>query len=66
MVFYTDGLTEFRRNIASAESAALRAAQALVEDSSTKSPAAFVQKSVMGSHRPADDTVILVARLDGL
>lgn len=64
LVFYTDGLTEFRRNIASAESAALRAAQALIDGSSTKSAAAFVQKSVMGSHRPADDTVILVARVD--
>ncbi|HEY2473550.1 MAG TPA: MASE1 domain-containing protein [Candidatus Cybelea sp.] len=63
ILFYTDGLTEFARNIKLAESAALRAVARLVGDSKIDHPAAFVQRSVMGSHRPSDDTVLLVARV---
>jgi integral membrane sensor domain MASE1 len=63
MIFYTDGLTESTRDIEGSESAALRAASILSDDPSIERPAAFVQRSVMGSQRPTDDTVILVARL---
>ncbi|MBV8068071.1 MAG: MASE1 domain-containing protein [Candidatus Eremiobacteraeota bacterium] len=63
MLFYTDGLTEFARNIQRSESAAMQAVSMLIDDPSIKHPAVFVQRSVMGSHRPTDDTVLLVARL---
>jgi integral membrane sensor domain MASE1 len=63
ILFYTDGLTEFQRNISLAESAALRAVTLLVDDPTIERPAAFVQRSVMGSQRPVDDTVLLVVQL---
>lgn len=63
VLFYTDGLTEFQRNISLAESAALRAVSVLVDDPTIERPAAFVQRSVMGSQRPVDDTVLLVVQL---
>jgi integral membrane sensor domain MASE1 len=63
ILFYTDGLTEFEHNIDSAESAALRAVSHLVNNSKVEHPAAFVQRSVMGSQRPSDDTVLLVAQV---
>jgi hypothetical protein len=63
ILFYTDGLTEFERNIEVAESAALRAVSHLVGDSKIDHPAAFVQRSVMGLQPPADDTVLLVAQV---
>ncbi|MFY9665447.1 MAG: MASE1 domain-containing protein [Candidatus Cybelea sp.] len=63
VLFYTDGLTEFQRNISLAESAALRAVTLLVDDPTIERPAAFVQRSVMGSQRPVDDTVLLVVQL---
>jgi integral membrane sensor domain MASE1 len=63
VLFYTDGLTEFERNIEVAESAALRAVSHLVGDSKIDHPAAFVQRSVMGLQPPSDDTVLLVAQV---
>jgi anti-sigma regulatory factor (Ser/Thr protein kinase) len=63
VLFYTDGLTEFKRDIERTESAVLRAVTRLVEEPYVERPAAFVQRSVMGSERPADDTVLLVAQL---
>ncbi|MFZ0030285.1 MAG: MASE1 domain-containing protein [Candidatus Cybelea sp.] len=63
VLFYTDGLTEFQRNISLAESAALRAVSRLVDDPKIERPAAFVQRSVMGSQRPVDDTVLVVVQL---
>jgi integral membrane sensor domain MASE1 len=63
ILFYTDGLTEFEHNIDSAESAALRAVSHLVNNAKVEHPAAFVQRSVMGSQRPSDDTVLLVAEV---
>jgi integral membrane sensor domain MASE1/anti-sigma regulatory factor (Ser/Thr protein kinase) len=62
ILFYTDGLTEFKRDIDRAESAILQAVARLVDAPQTERPAAFVQRSVMGSERPADDTVVLVAQ----
>jgi serine phosphatase RsbU (regulator of sigma subunit) len=63
ILFYTDGLTEFAHNIEIAESAALRAVSHLIDNSKVEHPAAFVQHSVMGSQRPSDDTVLLVAEV---
>jgi integral membrane sensor domain MASE1 len=63
VLFYTDGLTEFQRDIATAESAALQAVSDLVGDSKIDHPAAFVQRSVMGLQPPSDDTVLLVAQV---
>lgn len=62
LLFYTDGLTEFKRNIVGAESAVLQAMTRLVGDPYIEHPASFIQRSVMGSERPVDDTVLLVAR----
>jgi integral membrane sensor domain MASE1 len=63
VLFYTDGLIEFQRDIFRAEAAALRAVWRLVEDPQREHPATFVQRSVMGSQRPVDDTVLLVVEL---
>lgn len=63
ILFYTDGLIEFARNLPRAESAALKAVSRLVGDSKIAHPAAFVQRSVMGSQRPSDDMVLLVAQV---
>jgi integral membrane sensor domain MASE1 len=63
IVFYTDGLTESTRNIERSEAAALQAASVLATDPSIEHAAAFVQRCVMGSQRPSDDTVVLVVRL---
>ncbi len=63
VLFYTDGLTEFRRNIDGAESAVLRAMTRLVEGEPVEHPAEFVQRCVMGDERPLDDTVLLLAQL---
>ena len=63
VLFYTDGLTEFKRNIERAESAVLQAMTRLVDNARIEHPAAFVQQCVMGDERPIDDTVLLVAQL---
>jgi serine phosphatase RsbU (regulator of sigma subunit) len=63
VLFYTDGLTESERDIERSESAALRAISVLVNAPFIEHPAAFMQSSVMGSQRPTDDTVLLVARI---
>jgi hypothetical protein len=63
ILFYTDGLTEFKRDIESAERAVLQAITRLVDDPRMERPAAFIQRSVMGSERPADDTALLVVQL---
>jgi serine phosphatase RsbU (regulator of sigma subunit) len=63
ILFYTDGLVEFERNIELAESTALKAVSQLVEDSQIDRPAAFIQRSVMGLQRPLDDTVLVVAQV---
>ncbi len=63
ILFYTDGLTEFARDIIHAEAAALEAVSLLVGNSNIERPATFVQRRVMGTQRPTDDTVLLVAQL---
>ncbi len=63
ILFYTDGLVEFERAIDRAERSALRAVASLVENPNVERPATFIQRGVMGSASPADDTVLLVAQL---
>lgn len=63
ILFYTDGLTEFKRDIVRTERAVLQAVTRLVEDPHVDRPALFIQRTVMGSQRPADDTVLLVIQL---
>jgi integral membrane sensor domain MASE1 len=63
ILFYTDGLTEFKRDVERAESAAIQAVTRLVAHPQMEHPAAFIQRSVMGTHRPLDDTVLLVVQL---
>lgn len=64
VVFYTDGLVEFDRNLERAESALLRAVTRLVTSPQNGRPAAFVKRAVMGAKSPVDDTVLLVVQLD--
>lgn len=63
ILFYTDGLTEFNRDVEAGERAVLHAAARLTENPAVEHPAAFVQRAVMGVERSADDVVILVVQL---
>ncbi len=63
ILFYTDGLTEFKRDIERTERAVLLAVKHLVDDPHVDRPALFIQRSVMGDQRPTDDTVLLVVQL---
>ena len=64
VLFYTDGLTEFKHDIEGAERAIIQAVARLVENPHMEHPATFIQRSVMGSQRPPDDTVLLVVQLE--
>lgn len=63
LLFYTDGLTEFKHDIEAGEQAALQAAAHLAEHPNLEHPAAYVQRSVMGGDPSADDTVVLVVQI---
>ena len=63
ILFYTDGVTEFKRDIASAKQALRDVVATLVGDVANPQPAAVVQRAVMGTERPADDAVIMVLQL---
>jgi integral membrane sensor domain MASE1/anti-sigma regulatory factor (Ser/Thr protein kinase) len=65
ILFYTDGLTEFKRDIERAEQAVMEAVKELVDAPHVDRPAAFIQRRVMGTQRPTDDTVLLVIQLGG-
>lgn len=62
VLFYTDGLTEFKRNVERAERAIFQTLTRLADGTIVDHPALFIQQSVMGSERPTDDTVLLVVR----
>jgi integral membrane sensor domain MASE1 len=62
VLFYTDGLTEFKRNVERAERAVLEALTRLADGTIVDHPALFIQQHVMGSERPTDDTVLLVVQ----
>jgi integral membrane sensor domain MASE1 len=65
VLFYTDGLVEFDRDVQRRERALLAAVTRLTEHPTMERPAAYIQQSVMGSARPSDDTVLLVVQISG-
>jgi PAS domain S-box-containing protein len=62
-VFYTDGITEFKRDIVAAEAALIEAAGRLVGDNTMANPAITVQRAVMGGGKSSDDSVLVVMQL---
>ncbi|MDQ6780642.1 MAG: MASE1 domain-containing protein [Candidatus Eremiobacteraeota bacterium] len=62
VLFYTDGLTEFKRDIITAERT-LQAALASSAVALDAHPAEMLQRAVMGAESPSDDTVLLVLQL---
>ena len=63
VLFYTDGLTEFKRRIEDTERVLLGALARLVGDDGNQRPTVTLQRAVMGSDEPADDVVLLVLQL---
>jgi integral membrane sensor domain MASE1 len=63
VLLYTDGLTEFSRDVESTEPQVLQAMTHLLNDATIEHPARYIQQRVMGAERPADDTVLVVLRL---
>jgi integral membrane sensor domain MASE1 len=65
VVFYTDGLTEFDRNIERAEHHLFDAVTHVARERNASFPASYVQQAVMGDRPPADDVVIVVVQIQG-
>ena len=63
MLFYTDGVTEFSRDIAAVESVLLEALTRLAREPSNERPSVVLQRAVMGFGRPTDDAVLMVLQL---
>lgn len=63
VLLYTDGITEFGRDVVSAERALEVAAAAIADDPGMVAPARFVKDEVLRSAESGDDVVILVAQL---
>ena len=63
IVFYTDGLTEFKRDVTGGENAVLQAVAQLAEDPRVEHPAAYIQRCVMGPQRSPDDIVIMTVQI---
>lgn len=62
LAFYTDGMTEFARDVASAEEKLRAAVARLVGNTSVARPAALVRDDVLGGARTTDDAVLLVVQ----
>jgi integral membrane sensor domain MASE1/anti-sigma regulatory factor (Ser/Thr protein kinase) len=62
VVFYTDGITEFQRNIDATERA-LRHAIDAVAASPSQRPAERIRRAVLGNDAPSDDAVLVVLRV---
>ncbi|HTU68946.1 MAG TPA: MASE1 domain-containing protein [Candidatus Baltobacteraceae bacterium] len=62
VVFYTDGISEFQRDIAKTERALFDAIDAVVTTSAQR-PADAIRRSVLGDEEPGDDAVLLVLRI---
>ncbi len=62
VVFYTDGITEFARDIESTERALLDAVTALALEAPAR-PADAIRRAVLGDSAPSDDAVIVVLRV---
>jgi PAS domain S-box-containing protein len=63
VLFYSDGVTEFKRDVLAAEGALLEAVTAIANDGVSPQPALAVQRAVMGANKPTDDAVIMVLQL---
>ncbi len=63
LLFYTDGVTEFSRDIATAEKALLHTLARLARDVTRERSATVLQRAVMGFDRPTDDAVLMVLQL---
>jgi PAS domain S-box-containing protein len=66
ILFYTDGVTEIRRNIESAETVLRNEMTKLAGEYANPRPAATIQRAVMGSDRPTDDAVIMVLQMSSV
>lgn len=62
VVFYTDGITEFARDIESTERALLDAVSSLAREPVAR-PADAIRRAVLGETAPSDDAVIVVVRV---
>ncbi|MGA8839481.1 MAG: SpoIIE family protein phosphatase [Candidatus Aquilonibacter sp.] len=62
VVFYTDGITEFSREIDATERALRNAIDALVTKPSPR-PAETIRHAVLGNEAPSDDAVLVVVRV---
>ncbi len=62
VVFYTDGITEFHRDIDASERA-LQAAIDAVAMAPSARPAERIRRAVLGDNAPSDDAVIVVLRV---
>lgn len=62
VVLYTDGMTEFARDIDGGERALLAAVERIAREA-TQAPASAIRRLVLGNDAPADDAVLLVLRL---
>ena len=63
VVLYTDGITEFARDIEAAERALCNAVDSLAQ-TPMQQPAEAIRRSVLGAAPPTDDAVLLVIRVD--
>ncbi len=66
IAFYTDGMTEYGRDVASAEAALRAAVGRLVGDRKTPRPAVAVANAVMRGARPVDDAAVLVVQFSNV
>lgn len=62
VALYTDGLTEFERDIAAAEAAMKRAMASLADGPPAPEPAKVVLDAVLGKTRPSDDVALLLVQ----
>jgi anti-sigma regulatory factor (Ser/Thr protein kinase) len=66
LAFYTDGITEFARDIDSAETALRAAVAEVVGDTSIARPAVVIQNKVLGDAPPTDDIALLIVQFDAV
>ena len=62
VVFYTDGITEFQRDIDATERALQQAIDAVANAPSAR-PAERIRRAVLGNDSPSDDAVLVVLRV---
>lgn len=64
IAFYTDGITEFERDIEGAETRLFRAVETLAREGWRPNPARFLQRAVMRTTQPTDDVALLVVHVN--